>query len=284
MPGEREDRPGDEVETREPVTWLVAPNPGALTLDGTCCYRVGRREVVLVDPGPAVPGQLERLRGLVGARRVNAVCLTHAHRDHSGVAALAARAFGAPVAASRATLERCGLSGRELHARESIEVDGGKRRLTVVEAPGHAADHVVYLLTPERAVFSGDLVLGTGSSAILHPDGDVAACVRSLEGLLDLAPFSLYPGHGPPVADGAARVREYLQHRLARHAQVERAVHAGGRSVAELRQAVYGTLPAPLRGAADASIRAHLALLRATREDVPLVAGFDDVTLPPEEE
>jgi glyoxylase-like metal-dependent hydrolase (beta-lactamase superfamily II) len=265
------------------VSWVVSQNAGALTLDGTRCYRVGRSDVVLIDPGPALENQIERLRSLVGAARVRAVCLTHAHLDHSGAAAAAARAFEAPVAGSPATLARCGLRGRELHAGEAIEMDRGKLGLKVLETPGHSPDHLAYLLLPERALFSGDLILGTGSSAVLHPEGNVSACLRSFEHLLRFAPFTLYPGHGPPVWDGAARVREYRRHRLDRHAEIERAVRAGNLSVPSLRLAVYGRLPESLVGAAEASVRAHLARMREMEEDIPPIAGFDDTDSPPEE-
>jgi glyoxylase-like metal-dependent hydrolase (beta-lactamase superfamily II) len=265
------------------VAWAVAPNPGPLTLDGTRSYRVGRRAAILVDPGPAIDGQIALLRGLLGDMRVEAICLTHAHRDHAGAAAEASRVFGAPLMASAATLKRTRLSGRVLGDGDSVEADEGAMRLTVHEAPGHSADHLVYFLTPQRLLFSGDLVLGTGSSAVLHPDGDVGACLRSLDRLLELAPFSIYPGHGPVVEDGAGRVRAYREHRLARHAQVERALHEGARSVATIRRTVYGRIEPGLTGAADASIRAHLARLRETGVDIPPVTGFDDTHPAPEE-
>lgn len=266
-----------------PVAWFVSPNPGPLTLEGTCCYAVGRRRVVLVDPGPAIPGQIERLESLVAKRPVEAICLTHAHSDHSGVAALASERFEAPLVASAETLARRDLSGRTLDSGDSLPVDGGACYLRAIRTPGHSADHLAYLLEPGRAVFTGDLVLGVGSSAILHPDGNVGSCLASFGRVLSLRPGRLYPGHGPPVDDGEARLKHYRDHRIERHAQVVHAVHSGARSVEELRVLVYGRLDVSLERAADASIRAHVVHMREQGEMVETLAGLDDVRLLPEE-
>jgi glyoxylase-like metal-dependent hydrolase (beta-lactamase superfamily II) len=271
------------MEPDPAVTWFICPNPGPLTLDGTCCYAVGRERVVLVDPGPAIPGQIERLEALVRGRPVEAICLTHAHADHSGMAGLAGARFTAPVAASTETLTRLELAGRALDDGDAVPVDGGESALRAIRTPGHSADHMAYMLEPERAVFTGDLVLGAGSSAILHPDGDVGACLASFRRVLSLRPGRLYPGHGPSVDQGEALLKQYADHRIERHAQVGRAIHSGARTVEEVRQRVYGALQAELQGAADASIRAHLTYMREQGERVPAIDGLDEASPIPEE-
>jgi glyoxylase-like metal-dependent hydrolase (beta-lactamase superfamily II) len=265
------------------VSWFVAPNPGPLTLDGTRCYAIGEERVVLLDPGPACPGQLERLEGLVAGRPVEAICLTHAHGDHSGAAESASATFSAPVAASAETLGRLGLTGRVLDAGDTVPVDGGRSALRAIHAPGHSADHTAYLLEPVRAVFTGDLVLGAGSSAVLHPDGDVGACLASFGRVLSLRPGTVYPGHGPPVEDGESLLKAYRDHRVERHVEVVAAVRAGERSVAGLSRAVYGHLEGALEAAAHASIRAHVVYMREEGEEVPAIEGLDDVRARPEE-
>ena len=276
-------RPSDSLRVPEPVTWFVASNPGPLTLDGTRCYRVGEMRVVLVDPGPAMPGQLDRLEQLVDGRPVEAICLTHAHADHSGIAVGAAARFAASVAASADTLSRLGIAGRALAGGDTIPVDGGALRLRVLETPGHSADHLAYLLEPGRCVFTGDLVLGVGSSVVLHPDGEVGACLASFSRILSLRPGCLYPGHGPPVDDGEARVRHYRDHRIERHGQVIQAVQAGARTVENVRKRVYGDLEPNLERAADAAIRAYIVHMREQGDDVPPIAGLDDSSPGPEE-
>lgn len=265
------------------VAWFVSPNPGPLTLDGTRCYAVGRRRLVLVDPGPAIAGQIERLESLVAGRPVETICLTHAHSDHAGVAELASERFEAPIAASAETLSRGNFSGRTLDGGDLLPVDDGTSNLLAIRSPGHSADHMAYLLEPGRAVFTGDLVLGVGSSAILHPDGDVGSCLASFSRVLSLRPGRLYPGHGPPVDDGEGRLEHYRDHRIERHTQVTNAFHSGARTIEELRMLVYGRLERDLERAADASIRAHLVHMRKCGDEVSTIAGLDDVTLLPEE-
>ena len=266
-----------------PVTWFVAPNPGPLTLDGTRCYAVGEERIVLVDPGPAIPGQIERLDVLVADRPVELICLTHAHADHAGIADLAAKRFAAPLAASAETFLRLGLQGRGLDGGDSIPVDGGTTWLRTIRTPGHSADHLAYLLEPSRAVFTGDLVLGSGSSAILHPDGEVGSCLASFSRVLSFRPGNLFPGHGPPVEDGEARLKHYREHRIERHAQVVDAVDSGARTVEDLREFVYGDLEVDLQRAAEASIRAHVVHMREQGAEVSAITGLDDVSPVPEE-
>jgi glyoxylase-like metal-dependent hydrolase (beta-lactamase superfamily II) len=182
------DPPADAGHGSTPVEGVLAPNPGPLTLDGTRTWLVGSGSVVLIDPGPALPEHLARVQAAVGGRVVDAILLTHAHADHAGGTAAAARAFGAPVMASSATLARTGLAGRVLREGDTVPVGGsgaqestdGTMSLQVIETPGHAADHISFLLIPDRWLFTGDLVLGEGSSAVLHPDGRMSEYLASI--------------------------------------------------------------------------------------------------------
>ncbi len=133
--------------------------------------------------------------------------------------------------------------------------------MQVIETPGHSADHLAFLLLPDRWLFTGDLVLGSGSSAVLHPDGRVGDYLSSLRKLEALRPTKLLPGHGPEVADAEAKLEEYRLHRLDRERQIESAVAAGIDSIEAIRDSVYGPLPTGLAAAASASVSAHLAHL-----------------------
>jgi glyoxylase-like metal-dependent hydrolase (beta-lactamase superfamily II) len=129
---------------------VVAGNPGPLTLDGTRSYRIGKHRALLIDPGPDLPGQMERLAGLVGDATVEHVCLTHAHADHAGLAQVASNAFGARLAASEETLARLDLDGRVLQGGDRLEVDESSSQLHVVETPGHSADSLSFETHPPR--------------------------------------------------------------------------------------------------------------------------------------
>jgi len=258
------------------VRCAVAANPGPMTLDGTRNYVVGQRDAVLLDPGPDDADQMERMRRLVEGRRIRAICLTHAHPDHAGGVEWVATELEAPVAGSRATLDRLGLEGRTLEDGDVLEVDGGKGELGVLATPGHAADHLTYLLAPGRALFTGDLVLGAGSAMVGHPDGNVGDYLASLERLISLRPERLHPGHGPTVDDAVGRLEAYRRHRLEREEQIREAVEEGARSVTEIRRRVYEDIPGELEWAAEASVRAHLVHLEATGTELPPIGGREE--------
>ena len=194
------------------VTAVRADNPGPLTLTGTQTYVIGSGPLVVVDPGPADEAHLDRVDEVVAGRPVAAVCLTHAHADHAASAGHAAGRWG-ELRASAATLDRVDGAGRPLGDDEVIEPGEGLR-LWAIATPGHSADHLCYLLEPRRILFTGDLVLGEGSTMIVHPEGSVESYLASLARLAALRPSRLLPGHGPPVEDALARLEESRTHRL----------------------------------------------------------------------
>lgn len=258
---------------KELVEGIVAPNPGPLTLQGTRTWLVGRDRILIIDPGPADDVHVDGLIHEIAGRNVDGILLTHAHADHSAAAPGLARRVSAPILASSSTLARLGLPGRVLAEGDLIPVDApgraGRVELQVLETPGHSADHLAFLLLPDRWLFTGDLVLGSGSSAVLHPDGRVGDYLSSLRKLEALRPTRLLPGHGPEVAAAEAKLEEYRLHRLERERQIESAVAAGSDSVEAIRDSVYGPLPAGLSEAASASVSAHLAHLAERGIEAP---------------
>lgn len=267
----RVERLGDRLRV------ATADNSGPLTLDGSRSYLVGGDPAVLIDPGPAGSGQQQLLQRLVGDRTLSLVCLTHAHADHAGAARDAADRLRCTVAASAETLARLDLTGQVLEDGAEIpvdaNVDGAESRLRVLATPGHTSDHLSYLWLPGRQLFTGDLVLGSGTSVILHPDGDVDAYLTSLERVIGEKPVVILPGHGERVIRPAELLREHIEHRLDREAQIEAALKEGAHSVEAIRERVYGPLPAGIDRAANASIRAHLWRIER-RSGIPHVDGY----------
>lgn len=249
------------------ITAVRADNPGALTLTGTQTYVIGNERIVILDPGPADPMHLDRINHVVDGRTVEAVCLTHAHADHSAAAAVAANRWG-PLRASAETLERLKLRGVPLVDEETIALPK-EFTLRILTSPGHSEDHLSYFLEPPRDLFTGDLVLGEGSSMIAAPDGSVRAYLQSLVKLAALQPSRLIPGHGPVVDAASERLERSRVHRLERTEQVAIALQEGADSLESIRRAVYRDLPNSHHVAAELTIHAYLEYLAEEGHELP---------------
>jgi glyoxylase-like metal-dependent hydrolase (beta-lactamase superfamily II) len=208
-----------------------ANNASPLTLDGTNTYVV---QGWVVDPGPADPAHVDAVRRAANDG-IEGVVLTHSHADHSEAAPL----FDAPV-----TLPRDGDEVGPFRA---------------VGTPGHSADSVCLLV--DRICFTGDTVLGSGSVFIAPGEGSLSAYLDSLRRLRSLDLEILYPGHGPPVEDPAAKLDEYIAHRLDRERRLVEALESGLRTEEELLDAAWSEVPANLRPAAALTLQAHLEKL-----------------------
>jgi glyoxylase-like metal-dependent hydrolase (beta-lactamase superfamily II) len=216
------------------VSRVRAPNASPLTLDGTNTYVVGRW---VVDPGPDDPGHLEAVRA-AASEGIEAVVLTHGHGDH---------ADGAP--ALDVPIHRLGDGER-----------AGPFR--AIATPGHSPDSVSLVLE-ERVCFTGDTVLGSGSVFIAPGEGSLSSYLESLRKLRSLPLEALAPGHGPYVWDPAAKLDEYISHRLEREQRLLDALDAGLRTHDELLDSAWSDAPADLRYFAGLSLASHLEKLEA---------------------
>ncbi len=232
------------------IALVRAPNPGPFTLDGTNTWVVGRDPAYVIDPGPALAGHVDAVLEEVTARGgLGGIALTHDHADHAeGVAAVRQRSGGgAPVAAARGG---------------DVTLAGGDRfgPLEAVATPGHARDHLAYV--SGRAAFTGDAVLGRGSVFIDPDGGGLGAYLDGLRALRVRELVVLCPGHGPPVWEPAAKLDEYVAHRLDRERRLLDALADGVCEEDELLDRVWSDAPPALRGAAAVTLRAHLRKLR----------------------
>ena len=231
-------------EPPEGVIRVRAENPSPLTLDGTNTYVVGRW---VVDPGPDDPGHLGRVLAAAGGE-LEGIVLTHGHPDHAG---------GAESLADRA-----GFTGAVARPTEGERIGPFEAMAT----PGHAPEHVCLILGG-HICFTGDTVLGEGSVFVAPGEGaarrsSLGAYLDSLRRLRALPLSVICPGHGPFVHDPAARLDEYVEHRLARERALLEALHAGARTVEEMLEAAWGDVPDGLHGAAALTLEAHLEKLR----------------------
>jgi glyoxylase-like metal-dependent hydrolase (beta-lactamase superfamily II) len=251
------------------ATCVLAPNADIMTLDGTNTWVLrepdGRRSVV-VDPGPEITEHLDRVVDVAGD--VAAVLLTHGHLDHSEAARSFAERVGCGV---RALDPRHRLGSEGLHDGDVVDVDG--LEVHVVGTPGHTSDSLSFVLPQERAVLTGDTVLGRGTTVVAHPDGRLGAYLGSLQRLHALAEAqevtSVWPGHGPVIGDALGALDFYLAHRRERLDQVRAALEQVGDEPADtlarrVVETVYVDVDPVLWGAAELSVRAQIDYLRDT--------------------
>ncbi|MEO8517641.1 MAG: MBL fold metallo-hydrolase [Dermatophilaceae bacterium] len=245
------------------ATCVLAPNPGAMTLEGTNTWILtepGSTDAVVVDPGPLDEQHLGRVLDLVASRgaRVAMTLLTHGHLDHAEAARRFADLTGAPVRA-------LGDGHDDLSDGDRLVVGG--LEVVVVATPGHTRDSLSFLVAAENALLTGDTVLGRGTSVVAWPDGELSAYLMSLQHLETMTGSGqvtqILPGHGPAVPDAAGVVRHYIDHRRERLEQVRAAVAAGATDADAVVALVYAEVPPELWPAARLSVLAQLDYLRA---------------------
>ncbi|MFI0412168.1 MBL fold metallo-hydrolase [Actinomadura sp. 3N508] len=252
----------------ERATCVLAPNPSAMTLDGTNTWIIaepGSGEAVVVDPGPKDGKHLRRVLDTVEAqgRRVGLVLLTHGHPDHSAGAAKFARLAGGSVKV-RALDPRHRL-GDEGLAEGDVITTGGLE-LRIMETPGHSDDSLTFWLPADGAVLTGDTVLGYGTTVLEGGLGDYLGSLDRLRAFsAEVEAATILPGHGPKLDDPIAVLDHYIDHRRARLAQVEAAVAAGARTAREVVERVYADVDKSLWPAAESSVQAQLDYLNGRR-------------------
>ena len=236
------------------VRRLTAPNPGPFTLDGTQTYLLG--DTAVLDPGPNIDAHVAAIRAAQPNLRL--ILITHRHGDHAPAALPLKAATGAQILAPRGVLEDSQVD-RRVEGGDTLHIEGID--IEVIATPGHTSEHVCYL-TSEGDLFTGDTILGFGTTAIFPPDGHMGDYLRSLQTLRARNPKRIYPAHGPVREDATALIDEYIAHRLERERQVLDAFTAGAKTPTEMRKSIYPELDERLHKAAEIQIEAHLIKLR----------------------
>jgi glyoxylase-like metal-dependent hydrolase (beta-lactamase superfamily II) len=277
---------------------LLAPNPSPFTFRGTGVYIVGdAKNVAVIDPGPNEPGHIASLLAAIDGRKVDHIFITHTHRDHSPAAAPLKAATGAktygygphiffpihpqlarePAAGTFpiSVLRTHGEGGAvpeegivdesgdrdfapDVTVRDGDVISGDAYALQCVFTPGHTSNHMCYALEEDKALFTGDHVMGWSTTVVAPPDGDMGDYLRSLEKLIARRDHILYPTHGSPIAKPGSFLRAYLAHRRMRETQIARALHRGRETVPALVETLYAGLNPALRRAATLTVEAHL--------------------------
>lgn len=269
---------------------VIANNPGPFTFTGTGTYIVGRDSpgaaVAVIDPGPLDQAHLAALLAAVKGQTVSHVLVTHTHADHAPLAHPFATAVGAPVLAARPPT-------RTIHASQLVEeaedetfapdfvLSGGETvagdgwTLEALATPGHASNHMAFVLCEENALFSGDHVMGWSTTVVAPPDGDMTAYMASLDAVIARDFATIWPTHGAPITDPAPFLAAYRAHRLDREAQALARLAAGDRTIREMVPTLYAAVDPRLWPAASLSVWAHLIALekagRVTADPAPML-------------
>ena len=249
---------------------VVAPNPGPFTYTGTGVYIIGHDEVAVIDPGPVHPDHIAALDAALEGERVTHVFVTHHHLDHSPLAHPLAEKHGAKVygfgppdtapVGGEVRLEAGDDSGfrPDVQVRDGEVFQGSGWTVEALHTPGHTSNHVCYALLEENTLFAGDHVMAWSTSVISPPDGHMGDYLRELARIRDRDFDILWPTHGPAVTEPRTFIQAYIDHRMAREAQILEQIRAGRHQVRDMVAAMYADVDKRLHPAAAHSVLAHL--------------------------
>ena len=289
---------GDSILVSPLIRRVIAENPSKYTYRGTGTYIVGNGDVAVIDPGPILDSHRQALeRALVGSRVV-AIVITHCHSDHSPLAKWLHETTGAPtygVGPHSASApgddddddddeadeadelgDDSALVGAPVEIREDIDrdfvptrivsdgdviIDTGEFALVAVATPGHTSNHMCVALPQERALFSGDHVMGWSTTVVSPPDGDMSSYIDSLKKVQLRDDAVIWPTHGGPISNPQIFLAQYLAHRLEREDQIVGCLRDGVSTIVEIVAQLYSEVPKALHRAAGRSVLSHLIKL-----------------------
>jgi glyoxylase-like metal-dependent hydrolase (beta-lactamase superfamily II) len=264
---------GELIEVAPNLRRLLTNNPSPFTFKGTGVYVVGRGRVAVIDPGPDDPKHLEALRRALAGETVTHILVTHTHRDHSPAAKFLKRWTGAktygfgPHGSGRPKEGPAVEEGGDrdfvpdIVLRNGDEIECAGFAFTSIHTPGHTSNHICYALARERALFSGDHVMGWSTSVVAPPDGDMGHYRASLQKLLTRDDRIYWPTHGGPIREPKTYVAALLAHRNERERAILKVLSEGVDAIPEIVERVYVGLDPRLKGAAALSVLAHLSEL-----------------------
>jgi glyoxylase-like metal-dependent hydrolase (beta-lactamase superfamily II) len=264
---------GELVRVTPGISRVVANNPGPFTFKGTGVYIVGGTDVAVIDPGPDMPEHVEALKRALAGKRVTHILVTHCHSDHSpaakplkewsGAKTYAFGPHGSGYDASEAKVEAGGDMDfmSDVRVKDGEIISGNGFTFECVHTPGHTSNHMCYALREEKALFTGDHIMGWSTTVVTPPDGNMAQYIASVRKLETRDDAVLYPTHGAPVTDPKPFLAAYVAHRLDRERQVIAAIRDGLDTIPAMVARMYADVDKRLHPAASRSVLAHLIQL-----------------------
>lgn len=247
---------------------VIAANPGPFTYTGTGTYIIGEGEVAVIDPGPDMPAHIDALGEALKGESVSHILITHTHIDHSPAAAplketTGAQTYGYGPHGGDARGDKVEEGGdwdfepdHRLGHGDIVEGDGWS--FEAVHTPGHTSNHLCFAYREEKALFTGDHVMGWSTSVISPPDGNMSDYMASLRLLLERDDAVYWPTHGAPIPDPKPFVRAFIEHREAREEQIMACLNSDARYIPAMVKIMYADIDEGLHPAAANSVLAHL--------------------------
>jgi glyoxylase-like metal-dependent hydrolase (beta-lactamase superfamily II) len=264
---------GESLAVSPLIHRVLAPNPGPFTFKGTGVYIIGDQDVAVIDPGPDIPEHLLALKRALQGKHVTHILVTHTHSDHSPAAQPLKAWSGAPTyafgphgsgkAEEGVRVEEGGDMAfvPDIRVRDGDVIEGNGFTFDCVFTPGHTSNHMCFALREEKALFTGDHVMGWSTTVVTPPDGDMRAYMASLGKLLARDDEILWPTHGGPVRDPKPFLQAYVDHRLERQSQILSCLRDGLATIPDMVARMYADVDPRLHPAAARSVLAHLIQL-----------------------
>ena len=259
------------------VRRVIAKNPGPFTYTGTGTYVLGYEEVAVIDPGPLDGAHIDSVVAALAGERVTHMLVTHTHLDHSPGCRLLKTHHSAPTYgfgphggdASDPNKVEEGADrdfDPDIRVQHGDIIEGNGWSVECVHTPGHTSNHVCFALREERALFTGDHVMGWSTSVISPPDGNMGAYMQSLALLLERDDAVYYPTHGPPITNPKEHVEGFIEHRLARERQIRECLLSGVNRIQDMVPIMYKGTDRVLFPAAGRSVLAAVELMHSKGE------------------
>jgi len=264
--------PYGEIETLSPlIRRITANNPAPYTFKGTGTFIVGHGTVAVIDPGPDMPDHINAIMTSLKGEEISHILVTHNHKDHSPGSDLLSELSGAKIYAfdvghqkySEPDLEE-GLDKNfkpDVILNDGDFIEGESWTIEAVHTPGHLSNHLCFSLHQEKALFTGDHVMGWSTTIVSPPDGNMQDYLNSLEKMMLRDDEIYYPTHGIPIEKPMKFIRQLFAHRLRRDKEIIRAMENGAHTVEDMLAKVYPKIKKELHVAASRTIFAHLIRL-----------------------
>ena len=253
---------GKVVELSPLVRRITAGNGSVFTGPGTNTYLVGKEEVTVIDPGPAMQEHIDVIT--TAAPNIKQILVTHTHPDHSPGVRLLKEKLDVPA---YGMLTNSSKNQDQTFNPERILDDGEvfqeeEFTIEVVHTPGHASNHLCFILKEEKLIFTGDHIMNGSTVVIGPPDGNMKQYIQSLEKLKDYDIEKIAPGHGELLENPHEVADWIINHRLQREKKVFQALQEATKGTPDtLVEKVYDDVDSSLFPIAKASLLAHLIKL-----------------------